>query len=316
VIALLAVLAALPCVYWTQPAESAADLKTAGITRVCVPPGQVEAFRAAGLNAEPVDEAALKARTRVRALGLRPRADRASATRSPWVYAHGWEFRRAPSAAYVYELKAGQAALAAAEAFAYGVDALLVIDPADIADVGRVLTFLAGVPASALPEVADFGVVDDGSDEVGEVLNLLNRRNLLYRAVAAGSKDFPLVVQLGTPEYPMAAAEEPSDFALKVRRQLTDERRSLRLFGSEAVVARLTGDGSRARLQLINYGGRDVEGLRVRLRGIWNGSTALVSGQEGPLALTERVAADGATEFTIPRVGIYTVVDLTGAPAR
>jgi hypothetical protein len=315
VTAALAVLAALPCLYWTQPPESAPDLKAAGIARVCVPAAQADAFRAAGLSAEPVDEAALKQRTRIRALGLRPRADRASATRSPWVYAHGWEFRRAPSARYVYELKAGQGALAAAEAFAYGVDALLAVDPADLADVGRVLAFLATLPATDLPEVADFGVVDDGSDEVGEVLNLLNRRNLLYRAVPAGSKDFPLIVQLGTPEYPVEAAEQPSDFALKVRRQLTDERRSLRMFGSEAVVARLTGDGSRVRLHLLNYGGRDVEGLRVRLRGTYPSGAAQVAGH-GAVELVDRAVADGATEFTLPRLTPYAVVDLTAVPAR
>jgi hypothetical protein len=314
-LALSALLAALPCLYWTQPAETAPTLRSAGVARLCVPAAQAEAWQAAGVPVEALDEAALKGRTRIRALGLRPRADRASATRSPWVYAHGWEFRRAPAARWVYELRAGQAALAAAEAFAYGVDALLVIDPADVADLGRMHAFLAGLPASDLPEVADFGVVDDGTDEVGEVLNLLSRRNLLYQAVPAGSKQFPLVVQLGTPEYPTDAASEPSDFALKVRRQLTDARRSLRLFGSEAVIARLAGDGSRARLHLLNYGGRDIEGLRVRLRGRYPAATARVAGH-GAVEPTDRVVADGATEFTLPRVTAYAVVDLTASPAR
>ena len=310
-----ALLAALPCLYWTQPADTAPALREAGLARVCVPAAQAETWRPTGLSVEPLDEAALKGRTRIRALGLRPRTDRASATRSPWVYAHGWEFRRAPAARWVYELRAGQAALAAAEAFVYGADALLVVDPGDVADLGRMQAFLAGVPRVDLPEVADFGVVDDGSDEVGEVLNLLSRRNLLYKVVPAGSKEFPVTVQLGTPDYPVEAASEPSDFALKVRRQVTDERRSLRLFGSEAVIARLTGDGSRARLHLLNYGGRDIEGLRVRLRGRYPSGSAQVAGH-GAVQLTDLAVADGATEFTLPRVSAYAVVDLTAAPAR
>ena len=62
----------------------------------------------------------------------------------------------------------------------------------------------------------------------------------------------------------MADAADPSGFALKIRRQLTDERRRLRIFGSEVVVARMTGDASRVRIQLLNYGNRDIAGLRVR----------------------------------------------------
>ena len=309
-------LAALPCLYFPQGGtEHAGAARAAGIGRVCVPAAQAEAWKATGLTVDALDEAALKGRSRIRALGLRPRTDRASATRSPWVYAHGWEFRRAPGGRYLYELRAGQAALAAAEAYVYGVDALLVVDPADLPDLGRMHAFLAGLAPSTLPDVADFGVVDDGSDELGEVLNLLTRRNLLYAAVPAGSTRFPLTVQLGTPDYPVESTEEPSDFALKVRRQLTDERRSLRLFGSEAVIARLTSDGQRARVHQLNYGGRDIEGLRVRLRGAWAGGTAQVAGH-GPMELTDRMVAGGATEFTIPRVSPYAVVDLTAVPAR
>ena len=37
-------------------------------------------------------------------------------------------------------------------------------------------------------------------------------------------------------------AADPSAFALKIRRQLTDERRTLRVYGSEVVICRLTGE--------------------------------------------------------------------------
>ena len=83
--------------------------------------------------------------------------------------------------------------------------------------------------------------------------------------------------------------------------------------GSEAVIARLTSDGRRARLHLLNYGGRDIEGLRVRVRGSWAGDAAQVAGH-GALPLADRMVVDGATEFTIPRVSPYAVVDLTAAP--
>jgi hypothetical protein len=308
---LLALLAALPCLVWTQGVESAPSLKAAGITRLCPPPALAEAWTAAGFSVLPLDAAALAARERASTPRLRARADRASATRSPWIYANGWRFRRAPAARYAYELPAGKAALAAAEAFAYGVDAALVVDPADVPELGRMTAFLAQVPPSAgLPEVADLGVVDDGSDDVGEVMNLLTRRNLLYRVVKGPSAEFPVTVQLGTKEYPVEDVSDPSQFALMVRRRLGDERRSLRLFGSETVIARLAGDAARLRLQLLNYGGTDIEGLRVRVRGSYPTVQALVAGA-GAVPVTDHSVADGATEFTLPRLTAYGLVDLS-----
>ena len=107
-------------------------------------------------------------------------------------------------------------------------------------------------------------------------------------------------------------AADPSAVALKIRRQLTDAKRTLRVFGSEVVIGRLTGDGSRTRLHLLNYGGRDLEGVRIRLRGTYPEGGALVAGS-GRLALEERGIVDGGTEFTVPRLGVYGVVDLPAA---
>jgi hypothetical protein len=75
------------------------------------------------------------------------------------------------------------------------------------------------------------------------------------------------------------------------------------------VIARLQGDASRLRLHLLNYGGREIEGLRIRLRGSHPEGEARVAGA-GRLDLEERVFVDGATEFTLPRLGPYGVVDL------
>jgi hypothetical protein len=306
----LALLVALPCLYWTQGVETASTLKAARVSHLCAPAGQAEAWRAAGFSVVALDAPALAARETVTSPGLRTRADRVSATRSPWVYANGWRFRRHPGGRYAYELPAGKAALAAAEAFAYGADAVLTIDPTDATELGSMQTFLAQLPASDLPEVADFAVVDDGSEDLEEVLNLFSRRNLLYRPVKAPSAQFPFTVQLGTKQYPLEDASDPSDFALQVRRQLTDARRSLRVFGSEVVVARLTADAGRARLHLLNYGGREIEGLRVRLRGLYPTGEAQVAGH-GRIALTDHVVAEGSTEFTLPRLSVYGVVELS-----
>jgi len=241
--------------------------------------------------------------------GVTARAGVASPTRAPWIVASGWRVMRHAGVKYRYDLPAGKAALAAVEAFAYGADAVLKIDPADEAPLRALLTFLEGLPAVDLPPIADLAVVDDGSPAVGEVMNLLARRNLLYAIVKTPSSRYPVNVALGSRGFPLEEAADPSAFALKVRRLLTDERRTLRIYGTEVVIARLTGNATRVRLHLINYGGREIEGLRVRLRGAYAPGDAAVAGV-GRTPLQDHAVADGATEFTIPRMGPYAVVDL------
>ena len=306
---LLLWLAALPCLYWTAAVDSAPRVKAAGIERLCVPPERADDWRKADFSAVALSEGDLAVRDTLLPPGIRARADRASATRSPWVDANGWRVLRDPAGQYAYDLPAGRAALAAAEAVVYGADAVLKIDPADLESLGDMLAFVAQLPANDLPDAADLAVVDDGSAPLGEVLNLLVRRNLLIRIVKVPSSDFGINVKLGTKEYPLKEAGEPSALALKIRRQLTDEQRALRVFGSEVVIGRLASDGSRARLHLLNYGGREIEGLRIHLRGSFPPGEALVAGQ-GRVALEERAVVDGATEFTVPRLGAYGVVDL------
>jgi hypothetical protein len=302
-------LAALPCLYWTQGVESAPALKKAAIERLCVATDQAEAWRQAGFTPVPLSDTDLGLRETMAAPGLRPRPDRASATRSPWVFTNGSRFMRDPAGKFVYDLPAGKAALAAAEAYAYGADAVLKIESADLESLGQMLTFLSSLPKNDLPDVADVAVVDDGSATMAEALNLLVRRNLLFKIVPAPSAQYRVSVKLGTPGYPADAAADPSAFALKVRRQLTDEQRSLRIFGTEIVIGRLTRDGARARLHLLNYGGRDTEGVRVRVRGTFGEGEAYVAGA-GKVPLDDRGVVDGGTEFTVPRLGPYGVVDL------
>ena len=303
-------LVALPCLLRTQGAEAAPLLKSAGIERVCVPPERVDEWKAAGFTAVPLSAADLARRELLLVPGMRPRGvDRVSATRSPWVNANGWRFRRDPAKTWAYKLPAGAAPLAAAEAFAQGADAVLEIDEADVPKLGEMMAFLAKVPPRELPDVADIAVVDNASPFLPEVLNLLARRNLLFKLVRQPSPEFRTNVTLGSPEYPEREAADPSAFALKVRRQHTDEQRAFRVFGSEGIIGRLTADATRVRLHLLNYSGRELEGVRLRIRGRYPNGEALVAGG-GRIPLQDHIVEDGATEFTLPRLGTYGIVDL------
>lgn len=308
-LSLLLLLLSVPCVYWTQGIESRARLEGAAIKRICVSPERADIWRAAGFVVNPITEAELAAREALSSPGITARAGLASPTRSPWIVANGWRFTRHLGTKYVYDVPAGKAALAAAEAFAYGADAVLKIDPADLGSLGAMLTFLEGLSPADLPVVADLAVVDDGSAITGEVMNLLARRNLLFQVVPAPSAQFRINIAMGSAAYPREEAADPSAFALKIRHQLTDEQRTLRIYGSEVVIGRLTGDAGRIRLHLINYGGREIEGLRIRLRGSYRNSEAHIAGA-GRLPLEDHVVAGGATEFSVPRIATYAVIDL------
>jgi hypothetical protein len=280
----------LPCVYWTPGIESRATLEAAAIKRVCVAPARADAWRAAGFTVTPLSDADLSSRESLPVPGTTPRAGLASPTRSPWIVSSGWRFIRRPGVKYLYDVPAGKAALAAAEVVAYGVDAVLKVDPADLISLGAMLAFLEALPPADFPAVADLAVVDDGSAITGEVMNLLARRNLLFQVVQAPSPRFPINIKIGTPEYSREDAADPSAFAQKIRRQLTDERRALRVYGSEVVICRLTADAGLARLHLLNYGGREIEGLRIRVRGTYGDGEVQVAGA-GRLALEDRLAS-------------------------
>ena len=62
-------------------------------------------------------------------------------------------------------------------------------------------------------------------------------------------------------------------------------------------------------MHLINYGGDKVDGLRVRVRGIYQHGKLAAFGIANP-ALTDFGQTDGGTEFTIPEMAEYAVVDL------
>ena len=82
------------------------------------------------------------------------------------------------------------------------------------------------------------------------------------------------------------------------------------MYGSEVVIARLIGTGGRVRIHLLNYANRPVTGLRVRVLG--NYPNWQVAAYDQPdLKLEDFATADGATEFTVPEMGTYAVIDLS-----
>jgi hypothetical protein len=239
------------------------------------------------------------------------RNNEASATRSPWVDANGWRFLRTPNQQFYYQVTGDAATLAAAESFAYGSDALISADAAGAQAFEKMMAFLRTIPdAKDLQPVADFGVIDDGTDQTGEVLNLLTRQNLLFKIEKAADKQFSVNVRVGSKDYPAEEASNPSFMAHKVRAQLGDDHRSIRLYGSEVVVSRYVTGGGRARIYLINYSNRPVRGLRVRVRGSFaKGEARLYNLADAKLE--DWVQDGGATEFSIPELSTFAVIDLS-----
>jgi hypothetical protein len=145
---------------------------------------------------------------------------------------------------------------------------------------------------------------------MGEVLNLMARHNLLFCVIPAPDPKYDLNIRLGAGEFTSKDLADPYAFAMLIRRRLTDEKRLLRLYGSNVVLARLTGDNGQARVHLINYGAGTVKGLRLRVLGSYaRGRLAAFDYQKAELQ--DYSVQDGATEFTIPEMGTYAVIDLT-----
>jgi len=239
-------------------------------------------------------------------------ANEASATRAPWVDSNGWRYLRQPDGHFYCEAPgAAAAALAAAEAFAYGVHVAIHTDAAGLGPLTKMLAFLGNAKGDDFSPLVNIGFVDDGSAESGEFMNLLVRRNLLFRVVKQADPKLDLTVTPGSTEYPKAEAANPSLLAEKVRSNLTDAKRLLRIYGSEVVVGRLVGSGDGARLYLINYGAArsPARGLRVRVLGTF---TKLQSVQfdSADANLMDVNTDSGATEFTLPELKTFAMINL------
>jgi hypothetical protein len=257
----------------------------------------------------PADPSSFQA---VPAPGLRSVRNDAQATSAPWVDSNAWRFERGLRRAHYEKLPAGAAPLAAAEAWAFGVEAIINPDPADLDEVGRIVTFLGARQRDALPPLANIGVVDDGSAAMGEVLNMLTRRNLLYRIVPRGDRTLDVTMEVGAPAFPRDRLTDPGDLAARAREALGDDRRLVRLYGTSTAIVRLTGDGTRARLHLVSYSrNRNQPSIRVRVLGRYRPAAVAAFGAPPDAAVTDlRHPDDAATEFSLPPFSTIAIVDL------
>jgi hypothetical protein len=247
--------------------------------------------------------------------GVRYLPNVARATNVPWIDSNGWRFARGLRKANYANVPAGSAALAAAEAFVFSIDAIVNPDPKDVDDLGAMLRFIMSQEAPPMPELVNIGVVDDGSPVIGEVLNLLTRRNLFFKVVKTPDPGLDLNVQLGTSDFPSEAAANPYEFAARVRAKLGDDKRLVRLYGTNTVIARLTGNAKRARLCLLSFGGRRQENagpqaIRVRLVGRYRPLKFSAYGAATEATLGDIRNPGNTTEFWVPDFRICAVIDL------
>ncbi len=300
----------LPFIFWSGGPQSAPVLIRAGVRKIVAPADQLSAWRAqSAIDVSAADPAAYE---KLAAPGTSFKSSVASATREPWVISNGWHYLRKPNGHFFYEAPEQSAALAAAEAFVFAGEAMIHTDDAGLPVLRSMLDFLAAVPHDQLKPVADVAFIDDGSATAAECLNLLIRRNIMAESTAAAASEPRLQVVLGSASYPKKDASNPAVFAQQVREHLSDEKRSLRIYGSNVVVGRLAAGGGKTRVFLINYGAGkySIEGLRCRVLGHYSKAhlydPELAAGQ-----LSDPLFDTDATEFTIAKLKTLAVIDLT-----
>lgn len=268
-----------------------------------------------GLAAAAPDGDAAAEFQEVPAAGVRFLPNVARATNVPWIDSNGWRFARGLRKAKYAQLPAGQSMLSAAEAFFFDVDAILNPDPKDLQDLGNMLRFLKAQQRAPMPPLVNVGVVDDGTPIMAEVMNLLTRRNLLYRVVPKPDPSLDVNVQLGTPDFPAAAAANPYEFAARVREKLGDDKRLVRVYGTSTVLARLTGSGGAARLSLLSFSRRRQEtggsqAMRVRIVGRYRPTRFAAYGIAEGTELGDLRHPGNTTEFWVPDFNTLAVIDL------
>jgi hypothetical protein len=232
--------------------------------------------------------------------GVRYRMNMATATSSPWIDSNLWRYRRNPEVKYLSATKGKSVTLTTAEAAALRANVALEIAPEQKADYDRITAWLAKLPSGPTTPWTNFNVSDDGSAMAGEVQLLMARRNLLYKITPPKQAQFQL----------SSAIKNPYEYVLDTRDQFGDDKRVLRLFGSELTMAELAREGKRIRLHLINYGSRPVEALRIRIAGRFTEKQvkAHVFDDDAP-ELREFTFENGFTEFTLGKLPVYAVLD-------
>ena len=300
---LLLLAALLPGVYWDAGPATADALREAAIHAIVVPRANADAWRGVpGVSITTEDPAA---RVQLASPGVNYRINEASATQAPWVDANGWRFMRTASGRFFCDAPGGASAIAAAEAYAYSADVLIHTDAEGLKPLGRMLSFLDGLPRAGVEPLASIGFIDDGSAAASEWMNLLVRRNLLFRIVPEHDRHYRFLVKSST------QAQDPNLAVQEIRGRLTDAKRLLRVYGSEVVIARLTGPPRHVRVHLLNYAAarRDVAGVRVRILGRYPHHQAAVEGLQDAKLLDYSLDRR-STEFTIESLPSYAVIDL------
>lgn len=308
-------------------------------------PASASALIQQGLASPAPTGAAAAGFQAVEAPSIRTVNNVAQATLAPWITTNAWRFMSGLQKANYDKLPAGAAPEAAAETFTYSAEAILNPNPADLPELGRFLEFAKANDQPSMPAMVNIGVVDDKSPAMEEILNMLTRRNLLFRVVSAPDPKL-LTVRLGTKDFPKESADNPSDFAARVREKLTDEKRLIRIYGTSNMIAHLTGDGRHVRLYLLSFtggrggGGRAAAGRagagrngkagaargggggggfggggtgqspRVRLLGHYRPVKFAGYGAAPDAQLSEVEQTAEATEFTLPAFRVAAVVDL------
>ena len=266
-----------------------------------------------------------------------------SATGEPWVDSNAWAvlYHRAVSQRPVLlsydppkntRLRPGSVELGVADAAVFGGHFAIKLDdrfraglisaqPRAVAEwkrVARQLQFAETAPFRGAP-AGNIAVVVDKLEPVGEVMNLLARRNLPFVAIprkeAAPDRleKFAMVIAVGQPPLQVKGpilverkvVANPSAFAAEVRKLLA-ERRLYHLTNSETVITHLLRlDDGRLALHLINYAIDPVRDLRVR----WQAAGRLSRAQ---LLAPDRDGADELSvkdgEFAITELRISAVV--------
>lgn len=301
--------AMIPSLLWDAGSKSAAVLEKAGVREIAT---TGEAWSAGRIQARHVDEAAL---VKLDAPGVDYQMNRAGATAAPWVRSNIWRMLKEHGRPFVFDVTGEAIPLAFAEAAAAGAEVYVRVKPEDLGAFQKAAAFAREHEGPALPSRTNFGLVDDSKGKLDEVMNLLARRNLLFEPVRNAADYRGPAVGVGSKDYPAEAATDPYRFAALVRSKIGDENRLVRVYGSETTLARLYGDEQHARLYLVQYGRRPVSGMRVRVRGRY--SRIMLATLGARVAVPEDIAVDGATtEFTIPELSTFAIVDLDARPAE
>lgn len=303
---ILAFLAVLPGLFWSDGPETAQQLQRAGVTEIAVPAGTAGAWSATNVRAVEVDTAKLE---HLDSPGVDYQMGRAGATATPWINSGLWRIIRNPGKTFMYEVTGPAVALAVAEAYASNAKAYVKLKAKeDFQAFATAMRFVSEIDTESMPPRANFTLVDDGSEEIAEVMNLLTRRNLLFTPGRADAKG-GMVVKIGSGDYTKESAADPYAFAAIVRSKISDAKRLIRIYGTETTLARLYGDDRRARLHLIQYSRNSIDGVRVRVLGRYPRVLIASMGQRVSPA-EDIVVDDSGTEFSIPRLRNYAVIDL------